>query len=187
NTVSSNKNGIHLFESSNNTFTSNTANSNSDHGSFLWSSSNNTFTNNTANSNTKCGIYMDSSSNNSVSCNWVQNNTVAGFYLINGSTDNIFENNNIIANGGLPYHQFYNNQSDDVNAANNWWGTDDQDSINVSIYDWQDNPSKGNVTYLPLLAGHAPCAPIPEAATVLLLAVGLLMLAGYVRIGRRKT
>ena len=182
NTALSNKNGIHLYESCNNTFTNNTANSNTDHGSFLWSSSNNTFTRNTLNSNTKCGIYMDSSSNNSVSCNWVQNSTVAGFYLINGSTNNILENNSIIANG---IHQFYNNQSDDVNAANNWWGTNNQDSISESIYDWQDDQSKGNVTYLPPLAGPDPCAPIPELPTVVLFSVGLVALAGCVVYNRR--
>ncbi len=32
---------------------------------------------------------------------------------------------------------------------------------------------------------RGPCAPIPESASFVLLAVGLLVLAGYVRIGRK--
>ena len=36
------------------------------------------------------------------------------------------------------------------------------------------------------LDGSAPCAPVPELPTIALLAVGLLMLAGYVRIERKK-
>jgi len=88
--------------------------------------------------------------------------------------------------GGYEW-QFMNNQYDDVNTAGNWWGTNNETKINASIYDWTYDASKGNVTTNPRLDGAVPCAPIPELPTVVLLAVGLLMLAGYVRVGRRKT
>lgn len=53
-----------------------------------------------------------------------------------------------------------------------------------------DTPGKDNKTgsgRIDVYAAYsvAPCAPIPELASFVLLAVGLLMLAGYVRIGRK--
>ncbi|RZB29181.1 MAG: hypothetical protein AEth_01438 [Candidatus Argoarchaeum ethanivorans] len=188
NTANSNsRHGIYLHYSSSNTLTDNTANSNSRHGIRLSSSSSNTLTNNTANSNDLYGIYLlHSSSNNNVSCNWVQNNSVNGFRLYDGSTGNTIENNNIIMNGELQgdgsYHyQFYNNQVNEVDAKNNYWGPGLNDTqIDASIYDWQDDPSRGNVTYLPRLGQPAPCTPTPEphvfttadAAIALQIAVG---------------
>jgi hypothetical protein len=76
--------------------------------------------------------------------------------------------------GGYEW-QFMNKQSDDVNTAGNWWGTNNETKVNASIYDWTYDAGWGNVT------------TNPELPTVVLLAVGLLMLAGYVRVGRRKT
>jgi parallel beta-helix repeat protein len=113
--------------------------------------SNNTLTSNITNSNTlRYGIYLNSSSNNNITCNWVQNNTVAGFYLKTECTGNTIENNNIIANGnyndtseGYEY-QFYNDQSDAVDAKHNYWGAGmTNDTINASIYDWQDGFEQG--------------------------------------------
>jgi len=194
NNASNNYNGICLSSSSNNTLTGNNA-SNNNYGIRLFSSSNNTLTGNTANSNSRHGIDLYDSSYNNVSCNWVQNNTVAGFRLRvkDVSTGNTIENNNIIANGdyndtsGGYEWQFENAQSDEVSTAGNWWGTNNETRIDASIHDWTYDTDWGNVTTSPRLDGPAPCAPIPELSTVLLFAVGLLMLVGYVRIGRRKT
>ena len=175
---------------SDNTLTNNIANSNSDDGIYLESSNNNTLTENTANSN-KHGIDLCYSSNNNISCNWVHNNTDLGFYLRSGSTGNTIANNSIIANGVVQgdgsYHwQFENRQSSDVNTANNWWGTNNETRIDASIYDQTHYASYGEVITSPRLDGLAPCAPVPELPTIALLAVGLLMLAGYVRIERKK-
>jgi parallel beta-helix repeat protein len=206
NDVAYNSCGIGLSSSSNNALTNNTVNSNDDPGIHLYSSSNyntltdndvsyngggiwleysgnNALTSNTA-SNNGVGIVMSSSSNNNITCNWVHGNEWGGFDLIGGSTDNNISYNNIIIAGVYAY-QFRNDQPDDVNAINNWWGTTDNDIINASIFDWQDDPNKGTVTYLPKLDSPSPCAPIPELPTAILLAVGLLMLAGYVRVGRK--
>ena len=122
----------------------------------------------------------------------MQNNSVNGFRLFSGSTNNTIEYNNIIANGaynetseGYEY-QFYNDQADDVEAKNNYWGTGMNNStIDASIYDWQDDSSKGNVTFYPSSTGASPCAPIPELSTLVLFSVGLLTLAGYVGYNRR--
>ena len=190
---SNNKWGILLkWSSSNNMLTNNTANSNNNDGIYLHSSCNyNSLTENTANSNSRHGIWLYSSSNNNVSCNWVQNNSVNGFRLYDGSTGNTIENNNIIANGaynaltGGYEYQFYNDQQDDVEAKDNYWGAGmTNDTIDASIYDWQDDPSKGNVTFYKR-DGPSPCAPIPELPTIVLFCVGLLALVGYVGYNRR--
>jgi len=195
NTASDNNYGIYLWSSSSNTLTGNTANSNEWNGIYLWLSSDNTLTSNTANSNGEYGIHLDTADdNNNITCNWVHNNTDAGFYLTDGSTGNTIESNNIIANGnyndvsGGWEWQFKNDQPDDVETAGNWWGTDNETRINASIRDWTywtSGMGWGNVTTNPKLDGTVPCAPIPELPTVLFLAVGLLMLVGYVRIGRK--
>ena len=176
------KDGIFLDRTDNNSIYDNNCSSNTGHGIHLNCSSNSTLTNNTA-SNNSCGISLHSSSNNNITCNLVHNNTDAGFYLTSGSTGNNISYNNIIA--GECVYRFENNQPDDVNATNNWWGTTDNDIINASIFDGQDDSNKGNVTYLPKLDSRSPCAPIPELPTAMLIAVGLLMLVGCARIGRK--
>ena len=142
------------------------------------------------------GIYLSSSSSNDIICNWVHHNTQNGFRLSGGSTGNTIggtdKGNNIIANGvhnatsGGYEWQFYNDQNNDVEAKKNYWGAGmDNDEINASIYDWQEDHSKGNVTFLPKVTGPVPCAPILEAATIILLSVGLVVLAGYVYLRKR--
>ncbi|RZB28777.1 MAG: hypothetical protein SRB1_01310 [Desulfobacteraceae bacterium Eth-SRB1] len=163
---------------------------NNNYGIYLYSSCNNTLTENTANSNNYCGIHLnDADNNNNVSCNWVQNNSVNGFRLYSGSTGNTIERNNIIANGALQadgsYHwNFYNDQGNAVDAKNNYWVATDNETIDKSIYD--DEEGNGKVTFYPPLKGASPCAPIPEAATIILFSVGLVVLAGYVVLRGRK-
>jgi len=97
----------------------------------------------------------------------VHNNTDAGFYLTLGSTGNTIESNNIIANGnynatsGGWEWQFRNDQSDDVDTAGNWWGTNNETRINASIHDRTYDTNRGNVTTNPRLDGPVPCAPAP--------------------------
>ena len=45
-----------------------------------------------------------------------------------------------------------------INAANNWWGTTDKGTINQSIYDFKNNFNSGAVNFVPFLV-----APNPEA------------------------
>ncbi|MHC1571333.1 MAG: right-handed parallel beta-helix repeat-containing protein [Methanosarcinales archaeon] len=130
------------------------------------------------------GIHLSNGDYNNISCNYIFNNSY-GIYFKSRSTENIIKCNIIIANGeynstsGGYEWQFYNDQDEDVSATNNWWGTADDDEIDASIYDWQDNPEKGNVTYLPKSEdGPLPCAPIPEPATLVMVALGLLSLIG---------
>ncbi len=186
NNVSNSACGILLNRArSNNMLTNNTV-SNNEYGIALSEySNNNILKGNIVNSNSQYGIYVAESHSNTITCNLVQNNT-RGFYLgesvaNNISYNNIIENGNYsIATGGYEW-QFENDQSDDVDATNNWWGTNDEANITASICDWNDDPSKGNVTYLPRLEQPASCAPTPEepptyatadAAIALQIAVG---------------
>jgi len=82
--------------------------------------------------------------------------------------------------------QFYNNQTDPVTVTHNWWGTNENDTINASIYDWTYDNTTGNVTVFQRLDTADPCAPIPELPAVILVVVGLMVLAGYIKIRRRR-
>jgi parallel beta-helix repeat protein len=148
-------------------------------------------TNNTVKLNYN-GIYLGNADDNNITCNWVHHNTRAGFNLTGGSIGNNISHNNIVENGGLNGSsggwewQFYNDQNNITDATNNWWGGGmTNETVNASIYDWTYDKTTGNVTVLPRLSDAAPCAPIPELSTVMLLGVGLLMLAGYLRIRRK--
>lgn len=48
---------------------------------------------------------------------------------------------------------FYNGSSNNVDATNCWWGTPRPDVINMRIYDYNDNRTKGVVDYDPYLTG----------------------------------
>lgn len=51
----------------------------------------------------------------------------------------------------------YNNQTDNITAENNWWGTINCSQIDAQIYDYAEDSSKGVVDYNPILN-----APYPE-------------------------
>ncbi|PXF61856.1 MAG: hypothetical protein C4B59_01095, partial [Candidatus Methanogaster sp.] len=80
NNASNNYYGIYMEYSSDNTLTSNIANSNNYYGIALYSSSNNTLTGNTANSNNYYGIYLRYSSNNLIYNNYFNNTNNAYDY-----------------------------------------------------------------------------------------------------------
>jgi len=187
-----NLDGIVLdFHSNGNTLMNNTANSNCDDGIVLHSSSDNTLTSNTANSNNGDGVYLDSSSDNIITCNWVQDNTERGFYLYESSTNNNISYNNIVKNGALQgddsYHwQFYNYQSNPVEAKHNYWGAGmNNHVIDASIYD--DEEGWGEVAFYPFETEPVPCAPGPErpAFTTADAVIALQIAAGSREYGSR--
>ncbi|NQE45493.1 Subtilisin-like serine protease [ANME-1 cluster archaeon GoMg2] len=148
----------------------------------------NNVTRNTARHNGN-GIYLYNASNNNISCNRVAYNSKGGFNLTAGSRNNTIKNNSIMMNGnenssGCYEWNFYNHQSDYVNATNNWWGTKNETKINASIYDHYDNSEKGIVNFTGYLNGPAQCAPVPELSTIILFSLGLLAL--YICVGRRR-
>lgn len=166
--------GIYLGYSNDNSIINNNIYNNSNPdidlasvGIHLVSSSNNKIISNNVNNNKGYGIILGySSNNNNIACNWVHNNKPRGFYLKYGSTGNTIENNNIMTSGvvfGDSWHyNFYNGQADDVTAENNYWGTESSTIIVESIYDKNDDSSKGTVDFEPFRTDPAPCAAIPE-------------------------
>ncbi len=74
----------------------------------------------------------------------------------------LFSYNNLYNNTGATYEFFNANSggSEDVNAENNWWGTEEESEIQARIYDWFDDGSKGFVDYSPFLTTIDTTAPI---------------------------
>ena len=149
----------------------------------------NNVTRNTARHN-DIGIYLYNASNNNISCNLVAYNNNGGFNLTSVSRNNTIKKNSIVKNGnenvssGGYEWNFYNHQSDYVNATNNWWGTNSETEINASIYDYYDNTEKGIVNFTGNREEHVLCAPIPELSTIILFSLGLLAL--YICVGMRR-
>jgi hypothetical protein len=86
--------------------------------------------------------------------------------------------------GGVYYWNFCNKQNDDVEAKYNYWVAVDNETIDRCIYDNEEGG--GEVEFYPFATGPVPCAPIPELATFILFGTGLIAIAGYVGLGRRR-
>ena len=167
-----NKYGIHVISSSDyNNITNNIVYNNTHSGIRVYlSSTGNIVANNSASENSYYGILVESadynsvygnnlfknnegivfyaSSNNNFTNNTVFNNTNAGIRTAASSTGNNISSDDLYNNTN---YEFSNEQSQNVNVSNNYWGTIDCVQINNKIYDWSNNPSYGNVTYQPFL------------------------------------
>lgn len=76
----------------------------------------------------------------------------------------------------LHYNTFFNNTTDyivsngrtlgtgDVDAENNWWGSDSAGDIKTGIYDWFDDSAKSIVDYTPFLIAGEDGAPMSPPA-----------------------
>jgi len=83
-------------------------------------------------------------------------------YTVYVSSFPLFNYNNLYNNTGATYELFNANSdgSEDVNAGNNWWGTEEESEIQAKIYDWYDDGTKGFVDYAPFLTSIDSIAPI---------------------------
>jgi parallel beta-helix repeat protein len=75
-----------------------------------------------------------------------------GIQCQNGSAPKI-NRNNIYSNGGFNLKQVRTKpgeESLDIDAQNNWWGTTDKDAIAATIFDKTDKATLGEVTFIPL-------------------------------------
>jgi len=110
--------------------------------------------------------------------NLIANNTGVGLQVgaatvrYNTLTGN--QGNTIVVQGGNPLTLEYNNLEGNtgtydlyikiangvpVLAQNNWWGTTDNPTIDDRIYDYNDNGTKAEVTYPPILSAPDQTAP----------------------------
>jgi len=89
----------------------------------------------------------------------IRNNTIAnnvvGIYVYQNPGSLTIINNNIQENSD---YSIYLTTSNDIDAAYNWWGTTDTQSISQSIFDFEDDSNVGKVTFTPFLN-----EPNPEA------------------------
>lgn len=113
---------------------------------------------NLINGNRYAGI--DISMSNNVKCTaLIINNTITnngiGIYVVNGyplpiSNNNIYDN---AVNVKL-------SENNNIDCANNWWGTIDQQAINQTIHDNKNDFNLGTVNFIPFLTAPNPQAPI---------------------------
>jgi parallel beta-helix repeat protein len=85
-----------------------------------------------------------------------------GIAIINGAQPNVGNlsnadttddgNNQFLGNGlGSNLYELYNNNSLPIFAENNWWGTDNPDSVEARIVHQVDNPAYGLVDFDPFI------------------------------------
>jgi len=172
--------GIRLYKTNNSVLTGITANNNT-YGIVIDVSSYNTVQNSIVNGNSQWGLpVINASLNNTLLGNNLSSNYV-GIYIYNMSDYTKVTESNIISNTfegirlygsgsagvSINNNNIYNNPNRNlnvsqgpnwnVNATYNWWGTTDCAQINMSIYDYQDNPSfSGNATFQPFLNADYP-------------------------------
>jgi parallel beta-helix repeat protein len=118
NNVYGNYRGIWLGSSSNNTLTSNTANSNNDYGIRLYSSSNNNLTSNNA-SNNDYGIILCYSSNNTLTSNTADSDNYRGIILYY-SSNNTLANNTANSNDRFGIYLRYSSNTASDNYRGIW-------------------------------------------------------------------
>ena len=115
-----------------------------------------------------------------ITCNWITNNE-NGVYTV-ANAEPAIGNNNICGNS--EYGVLNRLTTRTVDATNNWWG-------NATGPTHSGNPGgtgdavSDKVDYSGWTGSPVPCAPIPELSSVILVAAGIMMLAGCARIGRR--
>jgi parallel beta-helix repeat protein len=115
--------------------------------------------------NNYIGLKIRSSSNLLIRQNNVTDNTI-GIDLKDCSSPTILHNsiyNNSQNNIYLSSSPFW---STDVDASYNWWGTTDTQAINQTIYDFKNDFTLANVTFIPFLTSpYSESSPLPPEPT----------------------
>jgi parallel beta-helix repeat protein len=150
NTLEFNEEGISLVRSNENIVIENNVISNLWNNIHLTESNNNIINMNTfSNSLNSNGIKIENSNGNAITRNYFVSNDRAGISITGTSEDNTINYNDIYDNNGL--YDFINNQESNIVATLNYWGTVDEEEIRLKIYDKEDNPELGEVTFIPFL------------------------------------
>lgn len=147
NSAFNNNDGIFFGRSKYNVIINNRVYNNKEAGFRLWANSNSNFTNNTARNNNESGFVIASNSNNnSIINNNIYNNSIDGIRISISSLNNSFMNNSIYNNTQYSLH---NNQSQNITAEYNHWGTTNETEIILKIFDYYDDNTKGIVDFIP--------------------------------------
>jgi hypothetical protein len=119
--------------------------------------------------NSGYGVVVPSSSGEfalAIVNNTLANNTDAICIAGGGNPSPTIMYNNIYGSEG--YNFRLTEITNNINASYNWWGTTDTEAISQSIYDFKNDFSLGNVTFVPFLTELNPQAmPDPSMLTQL--------------------
>jgi len=154
NNCSSNRRGIFLYSSDNNTISGNTANSNPDYGIILHLSHNNTVSGNSAFYNEFYGISINRGNNNTISGNTANNSMDHGIFLFNAD-DNTVSGNllNFNNNYGIILDNSDNNAISGNTANNN-----EETGIYLTISEYNtvsgNNANNNNKAGISLVEGN---------------------------------
>lgn len=85
--------------------------------------------------------------------------------LFDNAPSTIIDSSNFTYNSSFCIYN-NNNSGTNLRASKNWWGTNVDSLIQVKIYDWNDNNTKGIVNYIPYLTSPSITAPISPTANV---------------------
>ncbi len=138
NNCSSNRRGIFLYSSDNNTISGNTANNNTEYGIIIHLSNYNTVSGNTANYNEFYGIFINRGNNNTISGNTANDNMDHGIFLFNADYNTVSGNSfNFNNNYGIILERSTHNTISGNTANNN-----EDDGIYITISEY--NTVSGN-------------------------------------------
>jgi parallel beta-helix repeat protein len=107
--------------------------------------------------NSGSGVFIDQSVQADLSNNTITLNDYAGI-VIDSSGNAVIARNNIHGNTRYAIHNANPHLSTPIDATNNWWGTTDQAIIGKHIYDQNDDPALGIVSFVPYVR-----SPLSEA------------------------
>ncbi len=122
-----------------------------------------TVSDNLINHNSRFGII----GGGNINSNTITNNQVG----IHNPPSGIISNNNIVGNTVSSIDATTAN----INAANNWWGTTDTQTINQTIYDSKVDSRLGTISFIPFLTEPSSSAPAIPATTPVVTPVPTLL------------
>ncbi len=116
-----------------------------------------------------CNLTEETAITNTIAYNMAPQGGVGGVTVIAATHDwncpshderLSFRSNNVFGNTGFALRNAMSSAHPNLDATNNWWGTDDESEIQDKIYDWFDDSDLGIVDYSPPLTGTNTVAPI---------------------------
>ncbi len=127
-----------------------TGNSADYRGGSIYSNGSSTITSNTITGNSADygGSIYSNDGTPTIKYNTITDTTESAIYIGTSSDSALIDSNNIYAIG----YVVYNNFSFDIDARNNYWGTASNDTIDMKIWDFYDDSTRGIVYYEPFLS-----------------------------------